>query len=209
MIVERSAVSEYASYLALEEVLATQRPRSEEHDELLFIVVHQVHELWFKQLLHELAAAQRHLEAAESAPALHSLRRCLSILRAVLSPIDVLETLTPRQFAGFRAKLGTGSGFQSAQFRQVEAVLGRRDQRMVGYYPKRGPERAQIEAAMARPSVYDSLLRHLSRLGHPVPPHLLRRDVSTPASPSTEVQDVLMRIYLDDGITAQICDRLS
>jgi tryptophan 2,3-dioxygenase len=114
----------YASYLALDEVLGAQRPRSDEHDEHLFIVVHQVYELWFKQLLHELAHLQARLEAGETSPALHTLRRILTILKVAVAQIDVLETMTPRQFSGFRARLDSASGFQSAQFRQVEAVLG-------------------------------------------------------------------------------------
>jgi tryptophan 2,3-dioxygenase len=118
-----AAVS-YASYLALDEVLGAQRPRSDEHDEHLFIVVHQVYELWFKQLLHELAHLRASLEAGAPSPALHTLRRILTILKVAVAQIDVLETMTPRQFTSFRARLDTASGFQSAQFRQVEAVLG-------------------------------------------------------------------------------------
>ncbi len=114
----------YASYLALDEVLGAQRPRSDEHDEHLFIVVHQVYELWFKQLLHELAHLRKGLETGETAPALHTLRRILTILKVAVAQIDVLETMTPRQFTSFRARLDTASGFQSAQFREVEAVLG-------------------------------------------------------------------------------------
>ena len=114
----------YASYLALDEVLGAQRPRSDEHDEHLFIVVHQVYELWFKQLLHELAHLRARLEAGETSPALHTLGRVLAILKVAVAQIDVLETMTPRQFSGFRARLDTASGFQSAQFREVEAVLG-------------------------------------------------------------------------------------
>ncbi len=205
---DEATVSEYASYLALKEILAAQRPRSEEHDEMVFIIVHQVHELWFKQLLHEFDAMQRQLAEGEAAHALHTLRRTVSILKAVVNPIDVLETLTPRQFGGFRAKLGSGSGFQSAQFRQIEAVLGRRDRRMYEYYPPRSDERARIEAAMRRSSVYDSLLRYLAEQGYPVPHLCLDRDVSQPFDSSADMQDVLLRVYLDDGIGAQICERL-
>jgi tryptophan 2,3-dioxygenase len=114
----------YASYLALDEVLRAQRPRSDEHDEHLFIVVHQVYELWFKQLLHELAHLRSRLEAGETSPALHTLGRILTIWKVAVAQIDVLETMTPRQFTSFRARLDTASGFQSAQFREVEAVLG-------------------------------------------------------------------------------------
>src|SRR4051794_14110133 len=117
----------YWSYLALDELLAAQRPRSEEHDELLFIVIHQVSELWFKQVLHELAHLQRALEGGDASAALQDLRRVLAILKTLVGQMDVLETLTPRQFAAFRRQLGPASGFQSAQFRELEAALGARD----------------------------------------------------------------------------------
>lgn len=113
----------YSEYLALRDLLAAQRPRSDEHDELLFIVVHQVYELWFKQLLHELTFARDGLVAGESARVLHTLRRVLTILKVVVAQIDVLETMTPRQFLGFRARLESASGFQSAQFRAIEQLL--------------------------------------------------------------------------------------
>jgi tryptophan 2,3-dioxygenase len=125
----------YSAYLALDELLGAQRPRSDEHDELLFIVIHQVYELWFKQLLHELAHLQRCLEDGDGAHALHTLRRVLTILKVAVAQIDVLETMTPRQFLSFRDRLDAASGFQSAQFRELEAVLGRRDADVVAHYP--------------------------------------------------------------------------
>src|SRR5215207_6550551 len=124
---DRSPALTYSSYLALDEVLGAQRPRSDEHDELLFIVIHQVYELWFKQLLHELAHLQRQLELGSTAGALHTLRRILTVLKVAVAQIDVLETMTPRQFASFRGRLDAASGFQSAQFRELEAVSGRRE----------------------------------------------------------------------------------
>ncbi len=208
MIVDESTVSEYASYLALDELLAIQRPRSEEHDELLFVVVHQVHELWFKLLLRELALLQRQLTGGETTPTMHTLRRSVRILKAVVAPTGVLETLTPGQFGSFRDKLGSGSGAQSAQFREIEAVLGRRDPRMLEHFRVGSEERVQIEAAMHRPSVFDSLLRFLAMYGYMVPPDSMNRDATQPLEPSPELQNVLLRVYLDDGIAAQICDRL-
>jgi tryptophan 2,3-dioxygenase len=105
-------------------LLGAQRPLSDEHDELLFIVVHQVYELWFKQLLHELRHLQRRFEAGDTAHALHTLKRVLAILKVAVAQIDVLETMTPRQFLGFRSRLEAASGFQSEQFRQLEALVG-------------------------------------------------------------------------------------
>src|SRR2546427_12801452 len=119
-----NAALTYSSYLALDDLLDAQHPRSTEHDEMLFIVIHQVYELWFKQLLHEFAQLQRMLTNGETAHALHTLRRTLTILKVVVAQIDVLETMTPRQFTSFRERLDASSGFQSAQFREVEAVLG-------------------------------------------------------------------------------------
>ena len=114
----------YGRYLALDELLRAQRPLSDEHDELLFIVVHQVYELWFKQLLHELAHVRDRLENGDTAHVLHTLKRILTILKVVVAQVDVLETMTPLQFTGFRARLERASGFQSAQFRQLETIVG-------------------------------------------------------------------------------------
>jgi tryptophan 2,3-dioxygenase len=176
---------------------------------MLFIVAHQVHELWFKQLLCELLELQRHLGAGASAKAQHALHRALAVFRTLTSPIDVLDTLTPRQFTGFRLALGNGSGFQSAQFREIEAVLGRRDTRISRYFPADSPERVRIEAAMTRPSLFDSLLGYLSLHGYPVPLELLHRDVTRPAEPSEKLQRVLLDVYFEDDVAAQLCEGLA
>jgi tryptophan 2,3-dioxygenase len=175
---------------------------------MMFVVVHQVHELWFKLLLHELAHLQRQLTLGEAAHALHTLRRAVRVLSAVVSPTTVLETLTPLQFSGFRDKLGGGSGAQSAQFWEIEAVLGGRNRHMYEFFDQGGAEQARIEAAMLRPSVFDSLLVFLATHGYAIPQEQLNRDVSQPPAPSAELQEVLLRVHLDDGVAAQICDRL-
>ena len=131
----------YGRYLALDQLLGAQRPLSEEHDELLFIVVHQVYELWFKQLLHELTHLQARLESGDTAHALHTLKRILTILKVVVAQIDVIETMTPRQFTSFRARLEASSGFQSAQFRKLEAIIG--------------------------PALFGSFMAYLGRQGYP------------------------------------------
>ena len=208
MASDESAALTYTSYLALDEVLGAQRPRSEEHDELLFIVIHQIYELWFKQLLHELAYLQRRLEMGDSSRALGTLKRVLTILKTVVAQIDVLETMTPRQFTTFRDRLDAASGFQSAQFRELEAVLGRRDPGAVERYPPGSAARRQIADAMARPSVLDSFLRYLAAQGFGVPHAVLHRDVSTPLAPSQAVQDVLVDVYRIDGPEVQVCERL-
>ena len=197
----------YGTYLALDEVLGAQRPRSDEHDEMLFIVIHQVYELWFKQLLHEAAHLQRRLEDGDTSHALHTLRRILTILKVAVAQIDVLETMTPRQFLGFRDRLDAASGFQSAQFRELEAVLGRRDPDVVDHYPD-GDDRRRLAAAMVRPSLFDSFLRYLAGEGYAVPAAVLGRDVRQPAEPDAGVRRALLAVYRDDGGPAQVAERL-
>jgi tryptophan 2,3-dioxygenase len=205
---EPSPALTYSNYLALDELLDAQRPLSHEHDEMLFIVIHQVYELWFKQLLHELRHLQGRLEAGDSAHSLHTLRRILTILKVVVAQIDVLETMTPRQFTSFRNRLAAASGFQSVQFRVLEAVLGRRDPSVLEHYPEQGHARAVIAAAMNRPALFDSFLRYLVFHKYAIPVGLLRRDVSRPAQPSSEVQAALLAAYRDDGAPAQVAERL-
>jgi tryptophan 2,3-dioxygenase len=205
---DRSAALTYASYLQLEKILGAQRPRSNEHDEMLFIVIHQVYELWFKQILHELGALQRRLEANDGPHALHTLRRLLAVLKTVVAQIDVLETMNPRQFAGFRGRLDRASGFQSAQFRELEAMLGRRDRGMLESYPEGSEASAVIAAALERPPVFDSLLRYLAARGYGVPAEELDRDVRLAREPSEQVQRVLLEVYRDDREEAQVCERL-
>jgi tryptophan 2,3-dioxygenase len=198
----------YSSYLALDEVLGAQRPRTDEHDELLFIVIHQVYELWFKQLLHEGAQLQRRLEAGDTPHTLHTVKRMLTILKTVVAQIDVLETMTPRQFLTFRDRLEAASGFQSAQFRELEALLGRRDSRVLNAYEPDSDEHARIAAAMQRPSLFDSFLRYLAHHGFSAGPAALERDVTQPLEPSEDVQRALLAAYADDGEPAQVCERM-
>ena len=205
---DHTASLTYSSYLRLDEVLGAQRPRSQEHDELLFIVIHQVYELWFKQLLHEGAMLQERLEEGDTPHALHTLKRILTILKTIVAQIDVLETMTPRQFLTFRDRLEAASGFQSAQFRELEALLGRRDEKVLRNYAPDSAEQRRIAAAMERRSLFDSFLRYLSTQGYNVPAEALERDVTQPLEPSPDVQRALLATYRDDGEPAQVCERM-
>jgi tryptophan 2,3-dioxygenase len=198
----------YSDYLALDEVLAAQRPRSDEPDELLFIVIHQVYELWFKELLHEFDVLQTHFGAGETHRALDTLRRVLTILKVAVAQVDVLETMTPRQFTGFRSRLEAASGFQSAQFRQIEAALGRRDDAMLRAYPAGHPARGAIEARMSTPSLLDGFHRLLAARGYAIPRSVLGRDVRQPYAGSDRVQEALVAVYRDDGPEAQLAERM-
>ena len=198
----------YSSYLALDQILSAQHPQSDEPDELLFITTHQVYELWFKQLLHEIDRLGVHLDAGDDPRCLDTLGRILTILKVAVAQVDVLETMTPRQFTGFRARLDTASGFQSAQFRQLEAALGRRHPSMLGPYPEGGPERTAITERMSAPSVFDRFCRYLDARGYPVPAEVLERDTAEQYEGCEAVEEVLVEVYSADGREAQIAERL-
>jgi tryptophan 2,3-dioxygenase len=198
----------YSSYLRLDQLLAAQEPRSGEHDEMLFIVIHQIYELWFKQLLHEFGRVQSLLESGGTTHAMRTLRRTLAILKIVVEQLDVLETMTPTQFTAFRAALGTSSGFQSAQFRELEAVLGRRDPMMVAQYAEGSAERERIQAAMSRPSLFDSFVRYLADQGYDVPAEVRNRDFSQPIEASAGMQQVLKKVYDDDTDATAVSELL-
>jgi tryptophan 2,3-dioxygenase len=198
----------YSGYLRLDQLLSAQQPRSAEHDEMLFIVIHQVYELWFKQLLHEFGKLQAELASGQTTHAMRTLRRALAILKIVVAQLDVLETMTPTQFTRFRDWLGTSSGFESAQFREIEAVLGRRDPMMVARYGEDSAERARIVAAMSRPSVFDSFVRYLAGQGYDVPAEIMARDVTEPVVASDAMQQVLKKAYDDDSDAAVVSELL-
>jgi tryptophan 2,3-dioxygenase len=198
----------YTSYLALEEILGAQRPNSDEHDEILFIVVHQVYELWFKQLIHELRYLQRMLEEGNDARAFSTFKRVLTILKLVVQQLDVIETMTPVQFLTFRERLESSSGFQSGQFRELEAILGRRDPGVLTAYHEQSPDYERVRAALERPSVYDSFLRYLSAKGYEIPDEVIKRDVTQPVQESKGVQAALLKAYREDGEPAQVAERL-
>jgi tryptophan 2,3-dioxygenase len=193
----------YSSYLALDDVLNAQRPRSDEHDEMLFIIIHQVYELWFKQMLHELGRAQELLESGQTPRVLFTLKRVLTILKVAVGQVDILETMTPSQFSHFRNRLEAASGFQSGQFRELEAVLGIRSARA-----QPGAAGERLAAARSRRSLWDSYLRYLVSQGYPVPPGALERDVTAPVEPDEGIQTVLLDVYEDDGGAAQVTERL-
>ena len=173
----------YQDYLQLDRLLDCQRLESERmgrpaHDEMLFIVVHQAYELWFKQILHELDHLERTLEAGELPTALHTLNRILTILKIAVAQVDVLETMTPIDFLSFRDRLETASGGQSWQFREVEFALGVKSERALVEFPEGSDAHGRLEARLARPSLWDALLRYLERAGYEVPPAALGRDLT-------------------------------
>ena len=199
----------YSNYLKLDQLLAAQVPLSAgpEHDELLFIVIHQVYELWFKQMLHELDSLGARLDAGDLPSVYATLKRVLTILKVQVAQIDILETMSPVSFLSFRTRLEAASGFQSPQFRELEFVLGRRDRRMLRFHDGT-PARARLERRLAEPSLWDHFLRFLAREGYAVPAELLARDPAEPNPASAELHPVLIEIYRRRPDLAQVCERL-
>jgi tryptophan 2,3-dioxygenase len=161
----------YSSYLKISELTSLQEPHSDppQHDELLFIIVHQVYELWFKQLLHELDAVRSHLDQDEPLSAQRLLRRCIEIQRVLIQQLRVLETMTPNDFLTFRDHLMPASGFQSAQFRGLESTSGLKDSRVLEHYPHESLERKGLETRMAAPTILDAFYGLLRRRGFQLP----------------------------------------
>ena len=200
----------YSTYLKIDDLLACQRPLSEgpEHDEMLFIIIHQVYELWFKEVLHELDYLRAAFERNDTPTALHTLKRILTILKTLVGQVDVLETMTPLSFNSFRGRLESASGFQSAQFREVEFVLGHRQPHSIRHYPPDSPARQRLEQRAQEPMLYDAFLRYLHLNGYAIPPAILDRDVAKPLAASEAVQDALVSVYRNDPFHAQVCERL-
>lgn len=187
----------YGAYLELDTLLAAQHPLStpEHHDELLFIIQHQTTELWLKLVLHELRAACAALAADRLKDALKKIARIKHIQRSMIEQWSVLATLTPTEYVQFRDTLAKASGFQSAQYRAVEFLLGNKNARMLEVFRGEPDNAAMLREALEAPSLYDEFLRLLARRGLPVPPRLLERDVTVAHVFDPELRDVLARIY--------------
>jgi tryptophan 2,3-dioxygenase len=198
---ETSSHLTYGSYLQLDELLSSQHPLTNSHDEMLFVIIHQTYELWFKQTLYETELLQRRLESGDGAGALATARRIAKILKTVVGQMDVLETMTPQQFARFRPDLGSSSGFQSTQFRRIEATYGRRHFSVTGGDPV-------LAEIMARRPVFGSLLRYLRTTGWPVPDEVLHRDPVEPWPGHDRVLAVLAEVYAGAGTPAEVCEAL-
>src|SRR5688572_8075588 len=200
----------YSSYLQLDKLLELQQPREGklEHDETLFVIIHQVYELWFKEVLHELDYLQKLLRANETPLAAATLKRILTILKTLVAQIDVLETITPLNFLAFRDRLASGSGFQSHQFREIEFVLGGKRRSAIDRYPAGSAHRQRVETRFGEPTLWDAFLHYLVANGYEVPAALLTRDITQPYEPSAEVQQMLIDVYRTNHTVAQIAERL-
>ena len=203
----------YSSYLKIDELLDLQQCVSldedtgkPEHDETLFIVIHQVYELWFKQLLHEIDHIVERLEEDRAGSAQHHLKRVLKIMKTMVGQIDVLETMTPAEFASFRNFLASASGFQSAQFRELEFVLGVKDRIALDWFSGREGER--LRSRYEQRTLWDAFVSLLHREGLHVPDEVLNRDVHESVVESPALQASILEAYADEKFAA-LCETLT
>jgi tryptophan 2,3-dioxygenase len=205
----------YTNYLRLDQILSAQHPLSEnpsgeaEHDEMLFIIIHQVFELWFKQLLHELDYACMHIRDSELGAALHVLKRVRSIVKVMVSQVDVLETMTPVEFSAFRSRLDQASGLQSYQFREVEFLLGFKRTSVLTRYPEGSEAHKKLAARLNAPTLWDAFLSFLAQRNYPIPTGVLNREVTEPVEHCEEVVDILESVYRTDPEAVQLCESLT
>jgi len=191
-------------------LLSLQNCESEgpEHDEMLFIVIHQVYELWFKEVLHELDRFTAHLDGDHPALGEHQLKRVLKIFKTLVGQLDVLETMTPLEFQSFRSFLDRASGFQSAQFRELEFLLGAKSTDNLERFSGNPREHANLTRRFSDPTLWDAFIRLVSRSGHRIPTHALERDLTAPICESPEIQAALIHVYRTDPALTAICEAL-
>ncbi len=185
----------YAQYLNLDKLLDAQHPLSYQHDEMLFIVIHQVSELWMKLCLHELNATVDCVRRDDLGPTFKMLARVSTIQQQLLHSWDVLATITPSDYSAFRNTLGRSSGFQSPQYRMLEFLIGNKNADMIEVFRSDPPTYELLERALRSPSLYDEVLRLLSRRGLDVPPEAIDRDFSQPYQASKQVAAAWLSVY--------------
>ena len=190
----------YSSYLGLDDLLKLQQARSDppEHDEMLFIIIHQTYELWFKLLLHELDKVAEDFSSGDLYGSLATLKRARTVMKTLVGQLDILETMTPMSFTSFRNRLETSSGFQSSQFREMEFLLGFKRPEMLKYCDPDSAGYAAVEKRLNSPSLIDHFYEFLALRNVLIPPDLLIKDVRLPTEPNEEIQDALHHLYLND-----------
>lgn len=198
----------YTSYLKIKELLELQQPESEpeEHDEMLFIIIHQVYELWFKQILHEFDKLRADLEAGNTWAATKTIRRVLTILKTMVSQIDVLETMTPLEFNSFRGFLQNASGFQSVQFREMEIVCGMRSKHVIEIHKDQPGLQRNLLAREKESTLWESFCTYLKGRGHDIEMPERVNEHGLVYEPSEHNQDRLVRIMNNDPEAAMLCE---
>ncbi|MFH5830860.1 tryptophan 2,3-dioxygenase [Halalkalibaculum sp. DA384] len=199
----------YGKYLKIEELLNLQQPLSqpEEHDEMLFIVIHQVYELWFKQILHEFDKLRTQLKQGETWTSAKTMSRVLTILKTMVAQIDVLETMTPLEFESFRGFLQNASGFQSAQFREVEILCGLRSPHMLKAHKDEPKNLERLQKRLGELTLWECFCIYLEKRGYGIPQPERVHDQGLLHETNQEIQQTLLHIMKNDPETALLCER--
>jgi len=198
----------YTSYLKVKELLELQKPESEpeEHDEMLFIIIHQVYELWFKQIMHEFDKLRADLESGDTWGATKTMRRILTILKTMVSQIDILETMTPLEFNSFRGFLQNASGFQSVQFREMEIVCGMRSKHIIDVHKDQPELQQNLLDREKESTLWESFCKYLQKRGHNIQMPERVNEQGLVYEPNEQNQNELVRIMNSDPEAAMLCE---
>lgn len=200
----------YTNYLKVEELINLQELKSspQEHDEMLFIIIHQAYELWFKQILHEAQELVSRLRSNKITDAQKTLKRMITIMKVLVHQVDILETMTPLEFLKFRNYLDSASGFQSTQFRELEFLLGMKNSTALQRTDADSLQRAKLEERFASPTLWDEFVKYLNSNSFDIPDEYLNRDFTKKIEPNDKLQEILIDIYKNSPIIAQFCELL-
>ena len=200
----------YSSYLKIDELINLQKLYSEkeEHDEMLFIIIHQAYELWFKQIIHELDYLKRRLGDDDLSTATKTLKRVTTILKVIVHQVDILETMTPLEFLSFRDYLQSASGFQSYQFRELEFMLGKKNINVLERFEKGSAAFTKLGKRYNEKTLWDVFMKYLHKNDFDIPEDVIERDITSEILPNRKVQDVLLDVYKNFPAIAQFCELL-
>jgi tryptophan 2,3-dioxygenase len=200
----------YTSYLKIEELTNLQIVKSNppEHDEMLFIIIHQAYELWFKEILHEVDFLIILLNKNDIIKSQKILKRILTILKVLVHQVDILETMTPLEFLSFRNYLESASGFQSSQFRELEFALGLKNGSVLNRFATGTDARNNLELRYNLPTLWDIFIKYLHSNFYEIPAEFLNRDITKPITANKDIQSILIDIYNNSPIIAQFCELL-
>jgi len=198
----------YSDYLKIDELLELQQLRSNpnEHDEVLFIIIHQTYELWFKQMLHEFKKLRKELEAGHTWTSVKTMRRVLTILKTMVAQIDILETMTPLEFESFRDFLDEASGFQSIQFREIEILCGHRSEHILEVHKDQPKYRQRLKDRMDETTLWESFCTYLRRKGYEIPEPRRANRNGLLYDPSKKAQKILLNVMNNDPELALLAE---
>ena len=209
--VQLTQSSDYGGYLGLDTLLSAQNPKSNQHDEMLFIIQHQTSELWMKLVVHELRFAIEYVKTDDLEPSFKVLSRVKQVMRMMFEQWSVLETMTPSDYALFRKALGRASGFQSHQYRMIEFLLGNKEAKVLEQLQQRPEIVALLEKDLHAPSLYEEFLRYLDRKGIDIPKECIDRDFSIPREENLALVAVFKKIYDNPRLhwgAYEMCEKL-